>query len=145
MHRRKLVERRAASYNVVRAACKRHEVVLAKGEAAWSKESLTMLGQLVEPVVSKGGIPPMDDEQTWLLEVVHQVAQIQPLNTQIDQVEHLIKQEVGSPWGDLAEPAPSDRQRCVLTRLPKRLRYLPAARISGQRPGVAAGSDCRKE
>jgi len=107
MHRGKLVERRTASYNSIRAACKRHQVVLAKGEAAWSAEGLAALDRLVEPVAGRGAELTMDNTQTWLLEVAHQVAQIRLLDDQIAQVEAIIERELARrPEARLLQSAP---------------------------------------
>ncbi len=107
MHRGKLVERRASAYNAIRAACKRHQVALATGEAAWSQEGLALLEAMVEPVVSSDDVPSMDDAQTWLLEVAHLVAQIRLLSAQIEQVEAIIARElVRRPEAKIVQSAP---------------------------------------
>lgn len=94
MHRGKLVERRAAAYNGIRAACKRHQVLLPKGDAAWSQAGLTRLDELVEPVLGPGARIAFDDSQTWLLEISHLLAEIRLLNQQLAQVEALIAAEL---------------------------------------------------
>lgn len=94
MHRGKLVERRTAAYNAIRAACKQHQVALAKGDAAWSKDGLAVLAELVKPIAGREGALTMDDAQTWLLEVAHLLEQVRLLSDQIAQVEALIEREL---------------------------------------------------
>ena len=79
MHRGKLIERRTAAYNAIRAACKRHQVALGTGDAAWSQDGLRLLDQLVAPVMGREAALTMDDSQTWLLEIAHQLALVRLL------------------------------------------------------------------
>jgi len=107
MHRGKLVERRVAAYNGIRAACKRHQVALDKGEAAWSAKGLAVLDALVAPVTDSTAVLTMDHAQTWLLEVAHLLAQVHLLNAQIIQVETLIERELARrPETRLLKTAP---------------------------------------
>jgi len=107
MHRGKLVERRASAYNGIRAACKRHQVALPKGEAAWSEGGLAELDRLVEPIAGSSALLDFDDSQTWLLEISHLLAQIRLLNDQIKQLDALIAQELERrPEAQLLQSAP---------------------------------------
>lgn len=94
MHRGKLVEKRAAAYNAIRATCKRHQIVLAKGEAAWTGKGLAVLDRLAESVAGRESTLTMDDAQTWRLEIAHLLAQVRLLSTQIAQMESLIDREL---------------------------------------------------
>ena len=94
MHRGKLVERRTAAYNGIRAACKRHQVALAPGEAAWTTAGLAVIEELVAPVLGSEATMTFDDPQAWLLEVAHLLALIRLLNQQISQVEAMISREL---------------------------------------------------
>ena len=107
MHRGKLVERRAAAYNGIRAACKRHQVPLAKGEAAWSEKGLAHLDALVAPVLNRTTALTLADASVWLIEVAHLLAQIRLLNAQLAQVEALIERELTSrPQARLLKSVP---------------------------------------
>lgn len=107
MHRGKLVERRAAAYHGIRAACKQHQVVLPKGEAAWSVQGLARLDQLVEPIAGREATLAMGETRTWLVEVAHLLAHIRLLNDQIAQVEAIIERELARrPAARLLQSAP---------------------------------------
>lgn len=107
MHRGKLVDRRVAAYNGIRSACKRHQVVLASGESAWTKKGLETLDRLVKPVLEEGLELSFDDARTWLLEVSHLLAQIRLFSTQIRQVEALLARELKRrPEARLVRSAP---------------------------------------
>jgi len=107
MHRGKLVENRTAAYNAIRASCKRHQVVLPKGEAAWTREGLAALDRLVAPVAGRESALTMGDAQTWLLEIVHLLAHVRLLGEQIAQMETLIARELARrPEARLLRSAP---------------------------------------
>ena len=90
-HRGNLVERRTALYNSIRSACKRHEVILPAGQAAWKDDGLAMLETLAK---ASSGSRQLDDEAIWRIEVGHSLSQLRLLNTQIDQVEAIIHSEL---------------------------------------------------
>lgn len=94
IHRGKLVERRAAAYNGIRAACKLHQVALPGGEAAWTKKGLDVIESLVAPVENPPAQITLEDPQAWLCEVSGLLAQVRLLNGQIAQVEALIDHEL---------------------------------------------------
>lgn len=94
MHRGKLVERRTSAYNGIRAACKRHQVSLPSGEAAWTKKGLEFIESLVAPVEETDAHITLRDARAWLCEVADLLAQVRLLNKQIARVEKVIDREL---------------------------------------------------
>jgi len=85
-HRQKIIGKRTACYNAIRHACKQHEVVLPRAEAAWSEKGLQRLEALSAPCATDG-VVPVDWETTWFLELHHLVKQVRLLNEQLAAVD----------------------------------------------------------
>jgi len=85
-HRAKLIHKRTSCYNAIRHACKQHEVVLPRAEAAWSKEGLQRLEALYAPcATAKSTVIAWDT--SWLFELRHLVEQVRLLNDQLAAVD----------------------------------------------------------
>jgi transposase len=90
-HRHKLIGKRTACYNAIRHACKQHEVILPRAEAAWSDEGLQQLEARSAPCAAND-VVPIDWETTWLLELHQLVKQVRLLNQQLAAVDRSLAQ-----------------------------------------------------
>lgn len=106
MHRGRLVSRRAGCYNAIRSLCKRHQVSLPSGEAAWSAEGLAHIESMTRDQ-AWAAQTHCSDPDIWLLELRQHLEAVRLLQHHIKEIERVINRELAkSPEAQALQTVP---------------------------------------
>ena len=105
-HRGNLVAKRAGAYNAIRSLCKRHQVLLPSGDAAWSQQGLRDIFALTLSARWTKAVTCTDPD-IWRMELQHHLMLVRLCNKQIKEVERVINQALAqSPLAKVVQTAP---------------------------------------